>query len=347
MMPLISLVLATALLCGLLTGVVRRYSLQRAVLDIPNERSFHSVPTPRGGGLAIVIALLFSLGLAGWVGWLSSEMLLAMVPGGILVAVIGWIDDHRPVSAAQRLLAHFAAAAWAVFVAGGLPVLQLGTLSLSVGVAGSAFAVLTIVWLTNLYNFMDGIDGIAATEAITVGLAAAALAAMGGNFGVAVAALLIAAAAAGFLGWNWQPARIFMGDVGSGFLGYVLGVTAVLSEVQGGPPLLLWGVLLGVFVVDATLTLLRRAMRGEQVSAAHRTHAYQRAVQYGMSHRRVAVLTAMLNLLLFGLAALAWMKPAYTALAVLLACSLLLAAYLIVERRRPMFPAPRAAEQTG
>jgi Fuc2NAc and GlcNAc transferase len=336
-MHVLLLIVATALVSAVLTSVVRKYSLQRELLDIPNERSSHSVPTPRGGGLAIVAALLVALTLAWLLEWIPGRVALALVPGGTVIAAIGWIDDHHPRSAAQRLVAHIAAAGWAVFALGGLPALRLGTVILPLGLAGSVFAILMIVWLTNLYNFMDGIDGIAATEAVAVGLGAAALAMLSGATSVAVAALLIAAAAIGFLGWNWQPARIFMGDVGSGSLGYILAVTAIVSEHEGGPSLLLWGLMLGVFVVDATLTLLRRALRRERLSAAHRKHAYQRAVQSGLSHSQVTGATLILNGLLVALAALGHFRPQSTALAVLGGSALLVAAYLVVERRRPMF----------
>jgi Fuc2NAc and GlcNAc transferase len=345
-MHVLLLIVATALVSAVLTSVVRKYSLQRELLDIPNERSSHSVPTPRGGGLAIVAALLVALTLAWLLEWIPGRVALALVPGGIVIAAIGWIDDHHPRSAAQRLVAHIAAAAWAMFVLGGLPVLRLGTAIVPLGLVGSVFAILTIVWLTNLYNFMDGIDGIAATEAVAVGVGAAALALLSGVPSVAVAALLVAAAAIGFLGWNWQPARIFMGDVGSGFLGYVLAVTAIVSERGGGPSLLLWGLMLGVFVVDTTLTLLRRALGGERLSAAHRRHAYQRAVQSGMSHSQVTTATLVLNSLLIGLAAIGHFEPQRMALAVFAGCALLIAAYLFVEWRRPMFSSKAAAEHT-
>jgi Fuc2NAc and GlcNAc transferase len=198
---------------------------------------------------------------------------------------------------------------------------------------------LGIVWLTNLYNFMDGIDGIAAVEAITVGLAGALLLA-GREPSLALVALVVAGAAGGFLVWNWPPAKLFMGDVGSGFLGYIFGGLALASENVGALPALLWLVLLGPFFVDTTLTLLRRIARGERWWAAHRTHAYQRAVQAGWSHRRVTTLVAALSAALGMAGALAAREPSMLGPVLAGAFSILVAIYLLVERSCRM-PSPR------
>ncbi|HEU0080065.1 MAG TPA: hypothetical protein VFQ76_20630, partial [Longimicrobiaceae bacterium] len=205
------------------------------------------------------------------------------------------------------------------------------------GVGGALLAVVALVWLTNLYNFLDGIDGIAGGEAVAVGGVGGALLWAAGERGLAAVALVAAAAGAGFLVWNWQPARIFMGDVGSGFLGFLFGALAVASERVEGPPALVWILLLGVFVVDATLTLLRRAGRGERLHEAHRRHAYQRAVQSGLSHARVAGAVLAIDALLAALGAAAWLRPAWALPGFAAGAAVLLLAYAGVERRRPMF----------
>jgi Fuc2NAc and GlcNAc transferase len=336
------------ILSWVLTSVVRRYALAHSVLDVPNARSSHSVPTPRGGGLAIAVALL--LGVAGGMvlGVVPVPVGAALVGGGVLIAGIGWIDDHRPVSARWRALVHFSAASWALYCLGGLPRIGIGDADIGLGIGGALLAAVGIVWSTNLYNFMDGIDGIAAGQAVTAGLAGAVLAAGAGDRGIAASALLVAAASAGFLLWNWAPARIFMGDVGSGLLGFSFAVLAVASENRGGLPLLLWVLLLGVFVVDATVTLVRRIAAGQRWYEAHRSHAYQRMVQAGASHARVSLSVLALGVLLAVIAAAALLRPDLQVPGSIVGFVLLGALYAWIERRSPMPPAgtrgaPRSA----
>lgn len=318
------------------THIVRRYALARAILDIPNDRSSHEVPTPRGGGLAIAISVLGGISAAAAVGWMDTRLAMALGGGGLLIAGIGWIDDHRHVAARWRALVHLTAATWAVWLLGGLESLRFGPTSLPLGLAGSVLAVIAIVWLINLYNFMDGIDGIAGSEALLVGGIGAIFALSAGHPAVATAALIIAAAAAGFLVWNWPPAKIFMGDVGSGLLGYLFAVLALASETRGGPALLVWVTLLAVFIFDATVTLVRRVLHGEQWYSAHRSHAYQRAVQAGWSHARVTGAVIFINLALALAAAAAVLHPARLPWVLGLVLALLAAVYLWIERIRPM-----------
>ncbi|MEW6105643.1 MAG: hypothetical protein AB1563_04665, partial [Bacillota bacterium] len=235
-----------------------------------------------------------------------------------------WLDDRRGLPAALRAVAQGLAALWALYWLRGFPSLNLGVTRLSLGSVGFVLGVVGIVWFVNLYNFMDGIDGLAATEAITVAGTAALL--IGGirvgllpNPGmtgtapgaasIALVSSLLVPASAGFLVWNWPPARIFMGDVGSGFLGFTFGVLAVASENSGALPLLVWVLLLGVFVVDATATLLRRIWRRERWTEAHRTHAYQLAVQAGHSHKQVTVAVLGVNIMLGAAATVACVWP--------------------------------------
>jgi Fuc2NAc and GlcNAc transferase len=327
-----------------LTGVVRRYALARSVLDLPNERSSHVVPTPRGGGLAIALVGLGGVAASWGVGMLLTDVAAALVGGGTAIAAIGWADDRLDLPASWRALVQLAAAAWAVWCLGGLPALSSGAASVSLGGAGSLLAVVGIVWCTNLYNFMDGIDGIAASQAVVAGLAGAGLLAATGLGGLALVPLLMAAGAAGFLVWNWSPAKIFMGDIGSSLLGYMFATIAVASENLGGLPVLGWSLLLGVFIVDATVTLVRRIVRGERWYAAHRSHAYQRLVQAGISHAGVTSRVIGINCLLatlVGAASLGW--ASWTA-ASGVTLATLAAAYVYVERRRPMYGASSQLE---
>lgn len=295
------LLLLTGSASALATGWVRDYA-RRNLMDVPNDRSSHTVPTPRGGGLAIVA--VYSVAMAGLavMGSLPSGW-PAIYLGGLAIAAIGFWDDHGDVSALPRLAVQLAVSAWAVYLLGGWPELRVDGLVLPWGMAGGIAGVLFLAWMINLFNFMDGIDGIAAGEAITTAGGAAALLGFAGlSAGPDTAQLAaLACAVAGFLVWNWPPARIFMGDVGSGFLGYLLGVSALYSATHGELSLTVWLILLGIFVTDATLTLLRRMSRGERWYAAHRSHAYQRASRRFGGHRPVTLAVLGINL--------AWLLP--------------------------------------
>ena len=290
-----------------LTGLVRRSALSSGLLDVPNQRSSHSVPTPRGGGVAIVVASMLAL-LALWIlSRVPSDLFVALVVGGGAVAGIGYLDDRRPLSARLRIAVHFAAALWAIACMSHWSVPR--TLP---GLGLVLFQLLAIVWCLNLFNFMDGIDGIAASEAVFIVIAGAALTSAGSSPQVAAAAVVFGCACSGFLLWNWPPARIFMGDVGSGYLGYVIGVLALWVAGENTSALWVWLILGGVFFVDATVTLFRRAARGERVFEAHRSHAYQWLARRWGSHRQVTVSVAILNgLWLLPCAAAAVRFPAY------------------------------------
>lgn len=325
----------------LLTGLVRRYALSRSLIDRPNERSSHSIPTPRGGGLAIVVVVLGGVAALAFAEMLPAVTAIALGGGGTLVAAVGFVDDRRGVPAQVRIGVHLLAAGWAVWWLGGMNELTIGAFRVHVGWAGSFLALATIVWATNFYNFMDGIDGLAAGEATSAGLGAALL--LGGSGSpLASVTLLTAAAAAGFLGWNWPPARIFMGDVGSGFLGFLFAALALASENARELPALVWLILLGAFFADATITLVRRMVRGERWYAAHRTHAYQRAVQAGWPHRRVTLLVLLVNAALGVMAWGAVREPRWLPLHLTSACIMLGVLYWLVERHRPM-PTPPAS----
>ena len=287
----------SCLLSWWLTGRVRRYALDRRVLDIPNPRSSHSVATPRGGGLAIVMTTLAVMVAAAALGDLSWRHIWGPLGGGALVAVIGFVDDHRHLRRRWRLLGHFTAAVWVVTIAGGLPPIPVFDATIDLGWIGQALAAVYLVWLLNLTNFMDGIDGIAAIEVITVTFGAELLYALSGApADDRVMPMVLAAATVGFLAWNWPPAKIFMGDAGSGFVGFLLGVLS-LEAARLSPPLLWsWLILLGVFIVDTTVTLVRRAMRGERFYEAHRSHAYQHAAERRGAHMPITVAVAAINI---------------------------------------------------
>jgi Fuc2NAc and GlcNAc transferase len=287
-----------------MTGRLRRYALARQVVDVPNARSSHSAPTPRGGGMAIVVTTLASMIVFGASGRLAWPDVIGLAGAGAFVAVVGFVDDHRHIPAPWRLLAHVAAAAWLLrWLDWSSPAPVRATL---VTMLWPVVDALYVVWVLNLTNFMDGIDGIAAVEAITVSAFGATLGWLAGVSGAPVAVpVLLAAGALGFVIWNWPPARIFMGDAGSGFVGLMLAAVSLSAGREHGTLFSAWVILLGVFVTDATVTLLRRALRGDRIHQAHRTHAYQHAaIRYG-AHKPVTIAVAVVNICwLFPLAAL-------------------------------------------
>ena len=302
--------LGVLLVAAALTGIIWRISWARGLLDVPNARSSHVRATPRGGGLSIVIAVSAALLCLNWLGGVSGDLLLALLGGGGAVALVGFLDDRHRMPAGIRLAVHVAAGCWALLCLGGLGPLAVGRHAVDLGWPGQALALIAIVWALNLFNFMDGIDGIAASEAVFIVGGAAGLSVLRGH-SLPPIELLFCAACLGFLLWNWPPARIFMGDVGSGYLGYPIAVIALAATHGDATAVWIWLILGGVFFVDATLTLVRRALRRERLHEAHRSHAYQWLARRWGSHRRVTLGVLALNLLwLLPCAAIAALYPA-------------------------------------
>ncbi len=274
-----------------LVALLRRWATRRQLLDLPNERSLHSRPMPLGGGLAIVVVAGVGMAVCAAVGVVGvSPELVAVGSGAVLVAAVSWLDDLRGLPVVVRLVAHAAAAVAFLAVARWPAACPLAGAALGT-VAGVLLALVWIVGLTNAYNFMDGIDGIAGSQAVVAGLGWVVL--TWGSAGVETwLGLLLAAASLGFLAHNWPPAKIFMGDVGSAFLGFGFATMAVLGA-RRDPRLALAGVLLvWPFVFDTSFTFLRRLRKGENVFQAHRSHLYQRLVLAGWGHRAVTLLYA-------------------------------------------------------
>jgi Fuc2NAc and GlcNAc transferase len=289
-------VVAVLVVSVALTGLARLYAMHNGLVDQPNSRSSHSWPTLRGGGIGFVITFEVTVVLLAVVGLVPLATSVALLGGGAAVAAIGFLDDHQHVPARFRFVVHVLAAIWVVAWLDPTVEDAIGGTDLPAWVAALA-TVMFIVWLLNLYNFMDGIDGLAGVEAVTAGLGGAVVAFwLLPESGVWVLPLLLAAAVGGFLAWNVPPARIFMGDVGSGFLGVCFAVLAL--ESLAATPRLFWAwmILLGVFIVDATFTLVRRTMRGRPFYEAHRSHAYQHAASR-FGHLPVMLAAGICNLL--------------------------------------------------
>ena len=297
--PAVALAVTFATWIG--TGQVLRVLERRAILDHPNERSSHRVPTPRGGGLVLVPVVLVT-----WIAIAIStnalDRLWPVIVAGAALAAVSWRDDLRGLGAGPRLLAQAAAVAAGIFVLPGIGQTFQGVLPPALDIVVTAAIWL---WFINIFNFMDGIDGISGTEAACI-CGGVFLFALIGNWdnGIGLYALTVTAAALGFLRWNWQPARVFLGDVGSVPLGYLIGwlLLSVAAKGQWSPALLLPM----YYLADATLTLLRRLSRGERVWHAHRKHFYQRAVRRGLSHAKVVSAILCANVVLVACASLSF-----------------------------------------
>lgn len=300
----VALVASGAFLLALfLTVCWERLAKSAGLMDVPNSRSSHAIPTPRGGGLAIVVSSLGAGAVLLAMGYLSRPLCVGLGGGGALVAAIGFIDDRRPLSATLRMSVHLVAGVWAIAWLGAIPFVGGAESGWWTSALDFGVSVLGIVWFLNIFNFMDGIDGIAASEAVVCcgGMALTGYAWFH-RPGVAVVALVLGAAAMGFLPRNWPKAKIFLGDVGSGYLGFTMAAAAVAQSFQRPAAIWSWIVLVGVFAVDSGVTLIRRAVGGQALTVAHRTHAYQRlALRFG--HRRVT--TAVIGIDLFWLLPLA------------------------------------------
>jgi len=286
---------ATALaLAWWLTGLYRRAMLAYGRLEPPSDRGMHKVPVPSGAGAAIVAAALVLWPLRQGSGAGDSMLLLGTVA---VLALLSWLDDRHGLSPALRLAAHATAVTLLLASLGPdqrvLPALPLGVERVALGLAW--------LWFVNLFNFMDGIDGIAGAEAVAVAAGYALVAAVAGAANpLDQLALIVAAATAGYLYWNWHPAKVFMGDTGSIALGFLLGWLMIDLACRG-----LWAaavILPLYFVADATLTLLKRLARGEKPWQPHRQHAYQRAVLGGTPPSAVVLRTAIANAALVALA---------------------------------------------
>lgn len=280
-----------------LTGLIRRYALHADLLDHPNARSSHSTPTPRGGGLAIVAVVATATLTSVWHSPTEAPALAILVSSCLVVALVGFLDDRFGLAARWRFAAHALAAVLALWTMHGIPPVPMFGHSVDLGWFGLALSCVYLIWMVNLYNFMDGIDAIAAIEAITVSLGGALCWWLASGTSQWFIPVVLAAAAAGFLFWNFPPAKIFMGDSGSGFIGMALGLLSLWTAQQHTHLFWCWFILLGCFMVDATTTLVRRVRRGEKFSVAHRSHAYQYASRVYGSHKRVSLSVGAINVL--------------------------------------------------
>ncbi len=334
---LVVTILGSFLSALVLTWATKNYAVRVGMLDSPNERSSHSVATPRGGGLAIVIPMAVVLTIIAAFGLHQDRSTAALLLVTVALAALGWFEDRHRLHIVLRLGIQGAAGVTAIVLLGPFEHLDVAGYSISLGITASLVTILWFLWMTNLYNFMDGIDGIAASQAAVAGCAMGIWFTLYDDHVMAMFSYAIMAASLGFLIWNWSPARIFMGDVGSLSLGGVFAVLALIANKVHQIPLGAFVLLFGVFLVDATLTLVKRTVQRKVVWRAHREHFYQRAVIAGWSHAQVTAAVTVTSVLLAVLGTFEarhygpghlWMPLG------LLLISLL--AYMVIKKERPL-----------
>lgn len=258
------------------------------ILDYPNERSAHKNPIPRGAGISFYLSFNIILAFLLWQERISLQYAFPLMMGGAVVVVLGYWDDLSSISALIRLFVHFLAS---VFI---FSLLSNG-FSEHVDISflpswpwlTTIFCILFIMWFINLYNFMDGSDGLAASMGIVGSILIAVISFLQGNPNLALIYIVLAYAIGGFLMLNWTPAQVFMGDAGAYFLGYVFGSLALITKLYYSSSLYVHLIIFGFFIVDATWTLIRRAVRGEKLYLGHRTHAFQKLISNGWGAGRV------------------------------------------------------------
>ena len=281
------------LLSFVLTYFIKNYAIKKSLVDIPNDRSSHTIPTPHGGGIAIAITWFIGISYLYFTNDINSSLYFALLVG-IIISIVSYLDDLYDLSAKIRLITQVIVAVLGLYFLGGLEKIDLLIFSIENQIFTNIFAVLMIIWFINLYNFLDGIDGYAGSEAVFLGVAGFLL------FNE-IFYLVLVVSVLGFLLWNWHKAKIFMGDVGSTLLGYNIAIFTIYHTNEVSSNFWIWIILFGLFWFDATITLYRRYKNGEKLSQAHKKHAYQRLTQSGWIHSKVTLYSILLNAVLFGL----------------------------------------------
>lgn len=281
------------ILSFVLTYIIKNYAIKKSLIDIPNDRSSHDTPTPHGGGIAIAITWFSGITYLFYTQNIDNSLFLALIAGAI-ISVVSYIDDLYQLSSKTRIIVQGFVAILGLYFLDGFSNIDIGLFSVENQLITNLFAFFMIIWFINLYNFLDGIDGYAASEAIFLGFAGFLLF-NDNHFLILIVAVL------GFLIWNWHKAKIFMGDVGSTLLGYNIAILTLYYSNQEPHNLWIWITLFGVFWFDATLTLYRRIINKENISHPHKKHAYQRLHQSGWTHDKIVIFSIFINLTLLTL----------------------------------------------
>ncbi len=275
------------MLAVILTWAAKNYAIRTGIVDSPNQRSSHSMDTPRGGGMGIVVPMLIALSIMMMSGSYERRTLIVFLFVVTLLAIVGWLDDRYELHFLVRIIAQIFGGVVVLSAIGSFEYLEIAGYAVQLDFLAPVMTLLWFLWMTNLYNFMDGIDGIAAGQGAVAGCFLGIWFSIHDDHVMALFSYVIMAASLGFLVWNWAPARIFMGDVGSSTLGGVFAVIALVAYKTHQIPFGAFVLLFGVFLTDATITLIKRVFQGKVFWHAHREHLYQRAVIAGWSHAQV------------------------------------------------------------
>ena len=317
----------------LVTPVLARWLISRRIMDLPGERRSHQQPTPRGGGLAMLLGLVLAL-LSAPGEFLA---LLPLLVYAFVLGALGWLEDRHELPVRLRLAVMTTCAMGLVLHFGPVTQIEAFGIVLPWAWLWTLLAVVAVVWLINLHNFMDGSDGLAAMQGAWSAGVLGWLLYQGGAVAAGLAGIALAGACLGFLAWNRPPARLFMGDVGSLMIGGLIGLLAYAGAAEGIVSIWVSLIVCSLFVVDATATLARRVSGGGQWYTPHREHAYQRLIQAGWSHARVLVLYAVVNLaLVLPLVLLVYRYPLWEWLAAMVLVATLLVGWTVVQRYTAM-----------
>jgi len=281
------------LISFLLTYFIKEYAIKKSLVAEVNERSSHTVPTPHGGGIALAITWFIGLLYLFFINEIESELFYALLVG-ILISIVSFFDDLYELSPKLRLIVQALVALGGLYFLGGFDTLTFSVFDISNSIFTNVFAFFMIIWFINLTNFIDGINGYVGSEFVFLSIAGFLI--FGDNLFVVLGVSVL-----GFLFWNWNKAKIFMGDVGSTLLGYNIAIFTIYYSNYESTNFWIWIVLFSLFWFDATLTLIRRKLNGEKLSQAHKKHAYQRLTQAGWSHYKVTNYSIGINIILFSI----------------------------------------------
>lgn len=310
-----------------LTYLVKVIAKKKLLIDIPNERSSHVTPTPRGGGLAIAISWFAGISYLNFIGNMDVNLYYALL-SGILISGISFLDDIYTLKSLPRMIIHAISTLIALYFIEGLKVIDFGFFTVENTIILNVLAFIGIIWFINLFNFIDGIDGHLSSGILFITFALF-------FFVKDTVLLILAAALLGFLPWNWQKAKIFMGDIGSTLLGFTMAVLLIYYNNHGQFSIVNGLIITAVFWFDATFTLIKRFLNKENIGQAHRKHAYQRIVQFGFSHQKTVLIVALLNLILFGLVYLSIHLEINNLVVLTITILLLFSVYKLVDSKKP------------
>jgi Fuc2NAc and GlcNAc transferase len=266
--------------------------ITRNIVDLPNDRTLHAGAIPRGGGLVIIASLLIVLIVMSIIS--NRPQFFAVLALTVFAwASLSWCDDKADLTPRFRLIVQLAICLFSVFAFGWVN----QVLGLPLSWLGPVLSVIGVLWMANLYNFMDGLDGLAASQTIVASITMASWFFMHADWQLALVCVVVAASSYGFLLWNWSPAKIFLGDVGSITIGGFFGTLFIIAATRHGLSILSFFGLFGVFIADATVTIIMRALRGEKIWLPHRQHFYQRLANHGYAHSKIALASIILMLI--------------------------------------------------